>query len=44
VNHVKDRNDTALIESVDIEPTTNESGGDVRLEIGEGQDEIRRQR
>jgi hypothetical protein len=43
VNHVENRCDTSLIESVDIEPAANESSGDVRLEIGKRQDQIRTQ-
>jgi hypothetical protein len=40
---MSNRWDTSLIESVDIEPAANESSGDVRLEIGKRQDQIRTQ-
>jgi hypothetical protein len=40
-DHIEDPCDAPLIEGVDVDPAANEIGGDIRLEIGEGQDEIR---
>src|SRR5437899_2295108 len=39
-DHTEDPRDASLIEGMDVEPAANEIGGDVRLEIGERQDEI----
>jgi hypothetical protein len=43
-DRVEDPCDAPLIEGVDVEPAATEIGGDVRLEIGERQDEVRPQR
>jgi hypothetical protein len=39
-NHIEDPGDASLIEGMDVEPTANEIGDDIRLEIGEREDEI----
>ena len=38
--HVQDPGDAALIEDMDGMPTASEVGDDIRLEVGEGEDEI----
>jgi hypothetical protein len=43
-DHIEDPCDASLIEGVDVDPAANEIGGDVRLQIGEGQNEIGTQR
>jgi hypothetical protein len=43
-DHVENARDAPLIEGMDLNAAADEIGGDVRLEIREGQDEIRPQR
>jgi len=43
-DHIEDPGDGALVERVHFDPTANEIGGDVRLQVGERQNEIRLQR
>src|SRR5215472_1707392 len=43
-DHAEDPRDAALVEGVDVEPAADQIGGDVGLEVGEGQDEVGRQR
>jgi hypothetical protein len=43
-DHVENAGDASLVEGMYAEPVPNEFGGDVCLEIGEAQDEIRAQR
>jgi hypothetical protein len=39
-NHIEDPRDGPLIECVDVEPAADQISDDIRLEIGEGQDEV----
>jgi hypothetical protein len=43
-DHVEDPGNASLVEGVDVEPAADQIGGDVGLEVGEGQDEVRLQR
>src|SRR5215469_10357975 len=42
-DHFEDPGDGALVEGVHLDPAANEIGNDIRLEVGERQDEIRLQ-
>src|SRR5215469_16725384 len=43
-DHIEDPGDSALVEGVHLDPAANEIGDDVRLEVGERQNQIRLQR
>jgi hypothetical protein len=39
-DHIEDPRDSSLVERVDVEPAPDQIGDDVRLKIGERQDEV----